>query len=143
MSLITSEIARDYAARATAARKKNKQDRIDRIKILEKALLTAPTPPAPPPAPPIDDVVSERLMIVREQISGVRILLNSTDDHYCAECSRGGVDGKTRAMLMKALDTMLDRERILLGTPLPGNRRPAVEKKRGSTIMVSDISSEV
>jgi hypothetical protein len=55
-------------------------------------------------------------------------VLNDRDDHFCPACERGGLEPHHRAQLLKALDSLLDRKRILLGIPGPGSRRPAPDK---------------
>lgn len=57
------------------------------------------------------------LAIVREQIVLAR---RSLQDE--------AMEPRDRAQLIRSLDTLLDRERVLMGVPLPGSRKPAAPK---------------
>jgi hypothetical protein len=80
------------------------------------------------------DVVQE-LKIVSEQIARAREVLNDRDDHFCSECERGGLEPQHRAQLLKALDALLDRKRILQGRALPGSLRPVSTKAAGKGLL--------
>lgn len=67
--------------------------------------------------------VNAQLRIVAEQVSRTRSLLNDDDFRYCEHCERGGVEPHHRAQLLKALDTLLDRQRKLLGIGDPAPRK--------------------
>lgn len=69
----------------------------------------------------------ERLALVIEQIALTRKALNN------------GCDPKERAMLLRALCALLDRERILRGEPLPGSRKPAPERRPESRAPSSPV----
>ena len=60
-----------------------------------------------------------QLQLVREQVRSTRLVLNDTAGQ-CPKCSRGPIEPHHRAQLLKALDTLLNRERILLGVHEPG-----------------------
>jgi hypothetical protein len=62
---------------------------------------------------------NDRLALVVEQIALTRASLNAER-----------LDGKDRAQLVRALCALLDQQRILLGEPLPGSRRPSVDGAR-------------
>jgi hypothetical protein len=60
------------------------------------------------------------LSLVEEQIRRARKELNDEDSGYCEHCKRQGMPPHHRAQLMKAIDTLLERKRILLCRPGPG-----------------------
>lgn len=67
--------------------------------------------------------IREQLQIVQEQIAATRAELNEHKP-YCPACERGPMEPHHRAQLLKALDTLLDRQRVLNGIPTPGQLRP-------------------
>lgn len=73
--------------------------------------------------------VALELEIVEEGISQARKDLKQTW-FYCEHCKREGMAPNHRAQLMKALDSFLDRRRILLNRPLPGTMRPTSKPTR-------------
>lgn len=86
--------------------------------------------------------VNAQLELVAEQITHTRAVLNDDDYRYCEHCERGGIEPHHRAQLLKALDSLLDRQRKLLGIPDPGALRPGREKSRERR-SYSDLSSLV
>lgn len=122
---ITKENARELTLRGIAKRRA----RVAELKRLqEERIQFLPIPARQIIEQSLSEIARERLELIREQIVIARLVLNSTDQHYCKHCERGDLDGKTRAQMIKALDTLLDRERILLGIPLPGQRRPQEDR---------------
>lgn len=90
--------------------------------------------PAPQPSDTIvKDAISAQLRLVAEQVTRTRAVLNDDTAEWCSECERGGIQPHHRAQLLKALDSLLDRQRKLLGIPDPGSRRPSPEGKRGGS----------
>ena len=73
------------------------------------------------------DENNPRLVLIAEQIKRTRDLLNDDSFRYCEQCERGGIEPHHRAQLLKALDALLERERILDGQPLPGTLKPRQE----------------
>ena len=71
----------------------------------------------------VSTAILQQLRLVAEQISHTRSVLNDERD-YCPACERSGIEPHHRAQLLKALDTLLDRQRKLLGIPDPGMLRP-------------------
>lgn len=67
--------------------------------------------------------VERQLRLVAEQIAQTRTVLNDTDYRYCEHCERAGIEPHHRAQLLKSLDTLLDRQRKLLGIPDPANAK--------------------
>jgi len=96
----------------------------------QHAAILAGKPISLPVLPPVNQVertTNAQLDLVANQIKRTRDVLNDNDYRYCEQCERGGVEPQHRAQLLKALDVLLDRQRVLLGIPLPGSRRPAPE----------------
>lgn len=73
--------------------------------------------------------LNEQLDLVKEQIQCTRDLLNDRRHAFCEECKRGGIEPHHRAQLLRALDSLLDRQRELLGVPRAGSRRPPPERR--------------
>lgn len=99
----TTANAREMAAKALAARIANRNR------------------PPPQPEPPKHDQTAGQPLnplygLVLAEIERVR------------ETLEGKLDPKDRAQLVRALDLLLDRERIYRDRPLPGSRRPAPER---------------
>jgi len=109
-------------AKATAASKLAHAARWSRY------ISAAPTKELPPVAAN-DQAVAAQLRLVTEQLKRTRDVLNDDKYCYCDKCERGGIEPHHRAQLLKALDTLLDRQRVLLGIPLPGSRRPSSERQ--------------
>jgi hypothetical protein len=78
----------------------------------------------------VEAAIQAQLRLVAEQITRTRAVLNDDTSDWCEHCERGGMQPHHRAQLLKALDSLLDRQRKLLGIPDPGSRRPAAEGKR-------------
>ena len=76
--------------------------------------------------------ICAQLRLVAQQIDNTVALLNSTDHQFCELCERGGVEPRDRAALLRSLDLLLNRQRILLRIPDPGalspfERAPVIE----------------
>ena len=67
--------------------------------------------------------IREQLEIVAEQIKATRLTLNDRAGD-CAVCKRSSMEPHHRAQLLKALDTLLDRQRI----PTPGQLKPTQQR---------------
>ena len=76
------------------------------------------------------NVINRQLRLVREQITRARERLNDDRLDYCEHCNRGGMPDHHRAQLLKALDSLLERECDLFGVPGRGKRRPAPERQQ-------------
>lgn len=63
--------------------------------------------------------VRDQLRIVSEQIIATRSTLNA-----------GAMEPHHRAQLLKALDTLLDRQRVLNNIPTPGQLRPVAPRQQ-------------
>lgn len=117
--LITKENAKEMSAKANQIRwdnwRKNRDAKLVPIKL--------EVMPDGIPAPD----VQEELQIVNEQIAHAREALNDKTP-WCPVCERPELQPHHRAQLLKALDTLLDRRRILSGRPLPGSRKPAPDR---------------
>ncbi len=87
----------------------------------------------PPPQPdPVDQAVQRQLKLVAEQIARTRAVLND-ETPYCPACERGPVEPHHRAQLLRALDALLERERILRQIPAPAQlRAPSVRQSNGA-----------
>lgn len=114
MARITAANAREMAARS-ALRRRAKPFRFPPI------ALPAPAQPLPTPA---EAAVQAQLDLVAEQIGHTRAVLNDTRTNFCPACERSGIEPHHRAQLLRALDSLLNRQRVLLGLPLPGSMRP-------------------
>jgi len=79
----------------------------------------------------VQSAVKRQLALVREQITSTRTMLNEDrGDTWCDECQRGSILPHHRAQLLKALDSLLERECDLLGIPGRGSRKPAPERSK-------------
>lgn len=107
-----SEQGRIMAQKSVAVRREN-AERLEN--------LMAGLPLAEPPDP--------RLELVQEQIARTRAELNERKP-YCKHCDRGGMEPHHRAQLLRALDVLLDRERIIMGKGLPASYKPMRAKAR-------------
>src|SRR5688572_25786639 len=118
MALITRENAAELQAksRKVIADKKAAMQAIMNLRM--QGTLTVIAPAAD---------VREELEIVEEQISCARDALNDKTP-WCPVCERPELQPHHRAQLLKSLDTLLNRKRILLGRPLPGSRKPAPDR---------------
>ena len=97
----------------------------------ERAGLQPKSEPARPIVNVVQQAVNAQLNIVREQLTRTRAVLNDGEYRYCEHCERGGIEPQHRAQLIKSLDTLLDRQRKLLGIPDPGPRRsPPADDRR-------------
>lgn len=75
--------------------------------------------------PHIARTVSERLKLLNEQIANTREILNAPPTTFCTECGQGGeMPAQHRAALLRALDSLLEREQDYLQLPGRGQRRP-------------------
>lgn len=63
--------------------------------------------------------VKEQLQTVKDQIARTLAELNS-DEGFCKECERYAMPAHHRAQLLRALDTLFDRQCKLLGIAYPG-----------------------
>jgi hypothetical protein len=79
----------------------------------------------------VEAVTERQLLLVREQIRRTRTVLNDESDDYCEHCGRSGMAPHHRAQLLRSLDTLLDRERILIGIPEPGRLKPKARPQQG------------
>lgn len=75
------------------------------------------------PANLVERTTNAQLDLVAEQIAHTRTLLNDKRSNWCPACERGGMEPHHRAQLLKALDTLLDRQRKLLGIGDPAPRK--------------------
>ncbi len=100
--------------RATLAGQRSGQVRRERAGL--QPVKAAPVPPASQ----VQSAINAQLRLVSEQITRTRAVLNDDDAAYCEQCERGGMPPHHRAQLLKALDTLLDRQRKLLGIHDPG-----------------------
>lgn len=75
-----------------------------------------------------EQAINGQLKLVAEQIAHTRTVLNDSKFAWCPACERGGIEPHHRAQLLKALDSLLDRQRILLGLPLPGSLKPGSQR---------------
>jgi hypothetical protein len=110
---ITKENARTLALKSAEVRRRNRDT-------AEAERLAALRPAAPEGQTDANRAApwSEELEIVQEQITRTRKQLQDN------------MEPGERAQLVRALDLMLDRKRILQERPLPGSRRPAAESSR-------------
>ena len=109
-------------ARASAAGKRSGELR--RLRALEQ--FKADKPPA---FDSVQAAVNGQLELVASQINRTRDVLNDSKYRYCKECERGGIEPHHRAQLLKALDTLFDRQRKLLGI---GDPAPVKKNERGA-----------
>jgi hypothetical protein len=82
---------------------------------------------------------SLRLELVREQIELTRAVLNDKRVHFCTKCERAGIEPHHRAQLLRALDSLLDRERIILGIPGPGTLKPQSPRRSKAPASVEPL----
>lgn len=80
----------------------------------------------------VQRAINAQLNLVAEQITRTRAVLNDDRDYWCEHCKRGAMEPHHRAQLLRALDSLLDRQRKLLGIPDPGSRKPLPERRSGS-----------
>jgi hypothetical protein len=109
-------------ARASAAGKRSGELRRARAAQLFQA-------DKPPIFDSVQAAINGQLELVASQINRTRDVLNDAKYRYCEECERGGIEPHHRAQLLKALDTLLDRQRKLLGI---GDPAPVKRNERGS-----------
>lgn len=128
-SVFNSESAKAAAAKSVQSRRDKKAKRE-----LERSNLEPKRP---------SKAVSEELELVIEQIALTRTVLNDTKYAYCEHCERSGIEPHHRAQLLRALDGLLDRKRILEDRPLPGSRRPAAERKPRQSSNLPDPTPSV
>lgn len=81
-------------------------------------------PLTPRERPTTEAAISRQLRLVASQIERTRKVLDDDRVHYCPACERSGIEPHHRAQLLKALDSLLDRQRELLGIPRVGSLRP-------------------
>ncbi len=98
----------------------------------QRAGLQPVTPTHKPEPDHVQRAINAQLNLVAEQITRTRAVLNDDKSHWCAVCERGGMEPHHRAQLLRALDSLLDRQRKLLGIPDPGSRKPAPERRQSS-----------
>ena len=120
MALFTPETASAAGIRSGEARKANP---IQRVRVLPVTNTIAIDQN-------VQTVVKRQLALVREQITHTRARLNDDKAYYCEHCERAGMPENHRAQLLKALDSLLERECDLLGIPGRGSRKPAPERSR-------------
>lgn len=120
MPVFTPELARSAGVQSGISRRLNPVRR-------------QPKPVPPPPAEDhptvVQKAVQTQLRLIAEQIAHTRDVLNDMTFRYCEHCERGGIEPHHRAQLLKALDTLLERERILRMIPAPGNTRPVSQSR--------------
>ena len=68
------------------------------------------------------NVIKRQLKLVREQITRTCALLNDERIDYCEHYKRAGMPDHHRAQLLRALDSLLERECDLLA--IPGRGKP-------------------
>jgi hypothetical protein len=128
MPLFTPEVSRQYATKALAARRANRQTRLNREALLKRLLAAederltqaAENPPIKPADSP-DDFVSRKLERVRLQWGKLDALLAEQLDKSILDA--GAID-----RIVAALCRVAELERTLSGRPMPGSFRP--EKPR-------------
>lgn len=125
---LTPELASELGKKGAAKRTEN----FNRRKAMMEELLK---PNGLPPDVLID------LEIVEEQIARARTTLND-DTPYCEHCERGGLLASHQAQLLKALDSLLDRRRELLGRPRLATLKPTAKPQRRSQELPSPTPSE-
>jgi hypothetical protein len=103
----------DNPEKARAAGKRSGESR--RAKAAERA-----NKDKPPSFNTVQVAANAQLELVGEQIARTRLVLNDERTGYCPCCERSGIEPHHRAQLLKALDTLLDRQRKLLGIRDPG-----------------------
>ena len=113
----------DTPEKARAAGIRSGQVRRERAHAIKAIGTLTPIPDA------VQDAVNGQLRLVAEQITRTRRVLNDDTSEWCEHCERGGIQPHHRAQLLKALDSLLDRQRKLLGIPDPGSRKPAPERR--------------
>jgi hypothetical protein len=113
ISRFTPENARLMSAKALETRRRNAAIRLQAEQAEQPTTNQAQGAPVIAAGP-----WSEELEIVQEQITRTRKQLQDN------------MEPGERAQLVRALDLMLDRKRILQERPLPGSRRPAAESSR-------------
>jgi hypothetical protein len=72
----------------------------------------------------------EVLVLIRQQIENATEVLNDEDYRFCEHCKRAGVGPKDRALLLGALDRLLERERVWSQRAGPGNLKPTSQRQR-------------
>jgi hypothetical protein len=124
MSQFTPANARENAAKAHEARKRNEELR-------QQAALAEPQIAATPPAncPPGADFVTERLPRVRKQLERLDHLMKQETDP--AKLDR----------LAAALYRLSEQERIMSGRPLPGSYKPESNRDLSQSLFrpISDL----
>lgn len=110
MPLFTPDTARENAAKAHQARRRNEE-----VRAIAVAEPVTPPPEPPQVAAPLAETevyVSNQLVYVRAHIARVDKLLEKETDALSLD------------RLARARNTLAEQERILAGRPLPGALRP-------------------
>jgi hypothetical protein len=74
--------------------------------------------------------IQQQLELTEEQIAHTRALLNDDKACYCAECERGGIDGKERAALLRELRGLCELRLDLRGISRPGQTKPSAAPRQ-------------
>lgn len=121
-----------FAFKGENARRASAKGVAARLKLIAQAKAIVEADRARPTGPPaIDKAVTAQLNLVAEQITRTRKVLNSEE-----------VEHHHRAQLLKALDSLLDRQRELLGIPRTGSRRPGPDKPARRQTYVEPVPSQ-
>jgi hypothetical protein len=129
VELFTSETARQAALKSILVRQAMKEVKAAKAELRGvKAQLT-------------EDVRFD-LEIVEEQIAHTRRVLNDKKSFFCPACERFEMQPQHMAQLLKALDSLLDRRRELLGRPRLATLRPSSKPQRRTPESPSPSPSE-
>lgn len=117
MARFTTANAREMAAKAHAAR-------LQRLTSGNLAAATLPQTPQVGPHEAANAYVITRLARVRGQ-------LDLVDKRITEQANKPKVDGQSLNWLCSAQERLAEQERVLANRPLPGSRRPPVERNFG------------
>jgi hypothetical protein len=123
MSLITSQTARELAAKSHESRRRNNAERI------AEAQREAQDSPPAEIAKGVSAHNVEAFRIVQAEIRRLGEMLESK------------LEPKDRAALVRALDDMIDRARCLRGEPAPGSYRPNGSSDARASILTAPVLS--
>lgn len=135
--LFTSQNAAAMAKKSAEVRRKLGEERKRKLQELYTSPLPSQIPQPKEPEPAFAEDIREELELVEEQITRTREVLNDKTP-YCPACERCALEPQHRAQLLKALDTLLNRKRILQGRPTPGSLKPSQAKPRRSAEIVPE-----